>query len=549
MSIANEIWHNANIRTLDASNPAASALAVLDGRIMGVGSDPDILQLCGPGTKLHDLHGRQILPGFVESHTHALWGSCQALFEINVSFQASFDDLVAAIREEASGSSSHAIVTGGPWRPDMRSAMGPIPRDTLDAISPDVAVAISDVTKHLLWCNSRALEMAGLDDDVEDIPGGVIERDANTGKPNGILAETACAPVRKLFRRNERELAEASRHFIGYFNSLGFTAFKEPMATEAELAAYRAADERGELTLHMAAHLVRQSPLVPEMVPYEELERWRREYASPNVRTSFAKLFLDGVAPGFTASFLQPYLNSAGVGVENHDPDATLLLTPEQIADEIIELDRRGFTVKMHSVGDNATRRGLDGIEAARKRNGDSGLRHEIAHAAFIDKTDLPRFAKLSAVAEVSPKLWFPNPATAAQVEVLGEERVERCHAIKDYLSAGAEVTYASDWPAAAPNANPWIGLAGMISRKDPTGKFAGSVGADQAISLDEALPLFTTNGARSLDMENETGSLKDGKWADFIVLDEPLESLSPEEIGAVEVRQTIWKGKTVFER
>ncbi len=203
----------------------------------------------------------------------------------------------------------------------------------------------------------------------------------------------------------------------------------------------------------------------------------------------------------------------------------------------------------MHSVGDNATRRGLDGIEAARRRNGDSGLRHEIAHAAFIDKTDLPRFAKLSAVAEVSPKLWFPNPATAAQVEVLGEERVERCHAIKDYLSAGAEVTYVSDWPAAAPNANPWIGLAGMIFRKDPTGKFAGSVGADQAISLVEALPLFTINGARSLDMEDETGSIKDGKWADFIVLDEPLESLSPEEIGAVEVRETIWKGKTVFER
>ena len=111
------------------------------------------------------------------------------------------------------------------------------------------------------------------------------------------------------------------------------------------------------------------------------------------------------------------------------------------------------------------------------------------------------------------------------------------------------EVTYASDWPAAAPNANPWIGLAGMLTRKDPTGKYQGTVGADQAISLDQALPLFTINGARSLRMENVTGSLAVGKQADFIVLDRPLETLAAEEIAAIEPRETIWNGQLVFER
>ena len=546
---ATHIWHNAKVRTMDLARPIASAIAVAEGRILAVGNDAEILNLSKPKTKTFNLHGKQILPGFVESHTHALWGACQELFEVNVSFQATFDELVAEIQAKIAALPDATFITGGPWRPDMRAEMGTNPRETLDAIAPDRAVAIADVTKHLLWCNSRALEMAGMDGDIADIPGGVIERDPATGKANGILAETACAPVRALTVRSEAEWGQASSHFVEYFNRLGFTAFKEPMAMEAELAAYKAADEHGVLTLHAAAHLVRQSPLVPEMVPYDEMERWRREYASENVRTDFAKLFLDGVAPGFTASFTEPYLASSGYDTAKHNPDATLLLTPEQISDEISELDRRGFTVKMHSVGDNATRRGLDGIEAARKRNGDSGLRHEIAHAAFIRSEDLGRFKSLNAVAEVSPKLWFPNPATKAQIAVLGEDRVQRCHALRDYLEAGAQVTYASDWPAAAPNANPWIGLAGMISRRDPGGVFPGTVGADQAISLDQALPLFTINGARSLRMENETGSIEVGKWADFIILDDPLETLSAEEIGAVEVRQTVWKGQTVYAR
>ena len=473
MAVATQIWHNAKVRTMDPETPHATAIAAADGRIIAVGSDTEILNLSNAEAKIVNLHGRQILPGLVESHTHALWGGYQELFEIAVGYGASFEELIGAVRERIRGLSERRLLTGGPWRRDMREHMGANPRETLDAVSADIPIALSDVTKHLLWCNSRALEMAGMGGDVEDIPGGVIERDPATGKPNGILAETACAPVRRLSTPTADQMAEATRHFVKKFNQLGFTAFKEPMAMEPDLMAYRAADERGELTLHVATHLVRQSPLVPERVPYEEMERWRVEYASTHVRTGFAKLFLDGVAPGFTASFLDPYQSSSGYDAERHDPDATLLLDPDEIAREVTELDRRGFTVKMHCVGDNAIRKGLDGIEAARRNNGPSGLRHEIAHAPFVHPTDYPRFSALNAVAEVSPKLWFPNAATAAQVAVLGKERVERCHAIRDYLEAGIEVTYASDWPAASPDPNPWTGLAGMICRADPMAKFS----------------------------------------------------------------------------
>ena len=248
---------------------------------------------------------------------------------------------------------------------------------------------------------------------------------------------------------------------VGYFNRLGFTAFKEPMAFEEELRTYQAADRRDQLTLHMAAHIVHSSPLGGETVPHDRMDQLRLRYASDNVRLDFAKLFLDGVAPGYTASFIEPYLAESGYDTSSYNPDSILLILPAALNEMLIELDRRGYTVKMHAVGDNAIRKGLDAIEAARTANGQSGLRHEIAHSNYVSDADLLRFRGAGAVAELSPKMWYPNPGTPVQIALLGRERVQKNHRIADLLKAGAKMTYGSDWPAAAPDANPWTGLWG----------------------------------------------------------------------------------------
>ncbi|MFT5111392.1 MAG: putative amidohydrolase YtcJ [Parasphingorhabdus sp.] len=201
----------------------------------------------------------------------------------------------------------------------------------------------------------------------------------------------------------------------------------------------------------------------------------------------------------------------------------------------------------MHAVGDRAVRAGLDAIEVARNTNGFSGLRHEIAHTAFVHPQDLERFAKLNTVAEVSPKLWYPNAITSGQIKVLGEDRTHRCHPIASLLSAGALVTYGSDWPAAAPDANPWPGIAGMLSRQDPLQRYPGTVGADEAINLASALPLFTTNGAKCMGLEDHIGSLQVGKSADFVQLEKSIFDMSSQEIGAIQVSATIFEGQVVF--
>ena len=145
------IWHNARIRTMDPEHPFATALAARDGKITAVGRDADILTLTGPGTQVTNLHGKAVLPGFVESHTHALWGACQELFDVNVSFRASYAQLIDAVRERVVTAKDRHLIIGGSWRPDMREQMGPNPSQTLDAVSPDIPVALSDVTKNLIW--------------------------------------------------------------------------------------------------------------------------------------------------------------------------------------------------------------------------------------------------------------------------------------------------------------------------------------------------------------------------------------------------------------
>ncbi len=541
-----QIWINGLIETLDAQNPFATAIAISQEKIIAVGNDQEVLNLKRPGTKILNFDKKFVMPGLVESHTHALWGACKKLFDVSVDFTSSLDNLLAATKSRVAQASQNTIVIGGPWRIDMFDNINENPKNILDRLAPDTPVVLEDTTQHSLWCNTKAIELVGIDNLKKDFKDGIAQKDSD-GNLNGIFSEGACRPIRAKLKRTESQLKEASAHFVELFNQLGITSFKEPMADEDNLSAYMKYDKTGQLTLHMAAHIAKFSPLTSGEISFEKIEKLRKDYKSENIRTDFAKLFLDGVAPTFTASFFHPYTAQSGYDNDSHDPEKTLLMDHDYLFDILAELDNRGFTTKIHAVGDYAIHTALNAIEKTRKKNGFSGLRHEIAHSPFIIEDDLKRFKKLDVVAEVSPKLWFPNPMTKAQVHVLGYDRVQKCHPIKSLLNAGVNVTYASDWPAGTPDPNPWIGLAGMISRKDPNNNYEGYIGKNEAISLEQALPIFTVNGAKSLGMEKETGTISIGKWADFIILEKPIQNYNIKEIANMEVQKTIWKGKIVY--
>lgn len=540
--IPDTILTGARIRTMDPARPHAQALAIAQGRVLAAGSVSDIAVLAGPGTRTHHLGGRCVMPGLIDAHAHPLWGACRDLFEVFAGLGTPLPVLLDLVATRAAQVPPGTWIIGGPWQPFRRGDLGARPADLLDRITPHHPVALKDASQHSLWVNSAALALAGIGPGTADIPGGEIERGPD-GTPTGILIEAATSLVQPLLAPSAANLDRAARHASAYFHSLGITGVKEAMAFEAELAAYAGADADGALKLHVAAHLTRYSPFNGDFIPFDVLSDLRTRYGHGHIGTDFAKLFLDGVPISRTAAFTDPY-----PGVDSpHDAERLLLIPPDRLAQELIALDAAGFTVKMHAAGDRAIQAGLDAIAAARAENGPSGLRHEIAHTNFVRPQDLPRFAALGAVAEVSPKLWFPNPVTPGQRQVLGPDRADRIHPIAALLRAGAEVIYGSDWPAAAPDADPWVGLAGMLTRADPTGRHPGFVGRDQAISLDTALPLFTTNGARSLGLDGKTGALVPGASADLIVLPTDPADLDAPAVAAIRPLATLFEGRVVY--
>lgn len=546
MQKADTVFEGGAILTLDPACPIAEAIAVAQGRILACGTRHDLDPFIGPGTRRISLGGRFVMPGLIESHTHALWGACRDLFQIYVGYSANTKQLADAVHQRTGEIAKGDWISGGPWRYEMREDLGMTPREWLDTLAPHHPVALFDTSQHAVWCNSEALTRAGITDDSPPIEGGLIERD-HQGKLTGFMAEAAVAPIRASIVETPAQLRQACDYALRYLNSLGYTGFKEPSASETILATYAQACDDGRWTLHGAAHINAFSPLAGGLVPMNDINRMRETYARDDLALNYAKLFIDGVAPAHTASFLDPYQPAEGYDPSDHDPDATLLMSPSALNDKVTELDHHGYVVKMHAVGDNAIRKGLDAIEAARRANGPSGLRHEIAHSAFVSDADLPRFAQLDAIAEVSPKLWMPNAATRSQRAVLSGEQLSRLHRIRDLITAGAEVIFGTDWPASAPDADPWTGLAGMLNRQDASGTYAGTMNADQAIPLDQALTLFTSNAARAMGLAGKTSILTTGAWADFIILSEDIRGLSPEQIATVKVQETVWKGQTVF--
>jgi predicted amidohydrolase YtcJ len=300
------------------------------------------------------------------------------------------------------------------------------------------------------------------------------------------------------------------------------------------------------LSLHVAASI--RTPYGHRVEPLDlsEVERIRDNYASPHLHLDFVKIFLDGVpTPARTAAMLDPYVPD---DIHGDQFIGNLHVPLETLAQDLIALDAKGFTVKMHAAGDRSVRVGLDAIEAARKVNGSSGLRHELAHAGYIHPDDMPRFAALNAVADISPVLWHPSPIVDAVVSAVGP-RGEHYFPVRDLLDSGALVVAGTDWPAVAPTANPWVGIEALVTRSDPAGQMEGQFWAEQAVTLEEAIRIYTLNGARALRLDALTGSVEVGKSADIIVLDRNLFEIPVDDVGETEVQMTFFEGRLIFTR
>lgn len=533
------------VYTVNPGMPWAQAVAVRDGRILAVGSNDEVSRHRGDETEIIDLGGKMVMPGIVDAHVHPAWGGVKELYQCNFPFSATPEDIATAVKDCVAAQPDSEWIVGGQWTSDF-FVNNPMesPRRWLDRVSGDKAVVLIDDSGHNHWANSRALALMNISKTSEVPPGVRIGRETPGGEPNGVLEEAytlirSAVPPWSL----EQYLAGAG-YSVEQANRFGVTGMKDASASPVETEAFYQLDQAGKLTMHVAAALFLPSTETKNDLDAARFVQLRDKFRSPHVHTEFVKIFLDGVPTASrTAAMLDPYL-PAHEGEEGGHGE--LYLEADALGDALTELDALGFTVKIHTAGDAAVRVGLDAIERARKANGSSGLRHELAHAGFVHPEDIPRFAALDAVADFCPHIWFPSPIMDSIVGALGE-RGRHYWPTRDLLDSGAPMLAGSDWPSAVPDMNPWPGMEALVTRRDPRGDYPGALWEEQAITLEEAVRLFTLDGARALKLQNVTGSVETGKSADLIVLQDNLFEIPASRIGETRVVLTLFEGRPVF--
>ena len=536
---------NGKIYTVASATPWVSAVAIRDGRYVYAGSNEGVAAWRGPATREIDLAGRMAMPGINDSHSHPWQGGVKELFECNFPFSAGLDEIAATLRACIEKNPDSQWIMGGQWNSDFfkNNALAS-PRGWLDDVVGDRAVYLEDDSGHHAWVSSKALELAGVTATTPDPAGGKFLRDAS-GAPNGVALETATLAIGSVLPEGSLEdNVAAIRKAVEMANAFGITGMLEARTPANVSPAYAEADRSGQITTHVVTDLQTPPPERDKVMDVAALEAISDLYASKNVHTRFAKIFLDGVPTASrSAVMIEPYL------VDEQNPTPTsgmLMIEPELLQRDLQALDAAGFTVKIHTAGDGSVRLALDAIEAVRKSNGPSGLRHELAHAGYIHPDDLPRFAQLNVTADLSPYLWYPRPVIDSIVGAVGE-RGYRYFPIKDLLASGANVAMGSDWPSVAVNMNPWPAIEAMVTRRNPLRDDDETLWQEQAITLEQALEIATRYGARAYRLEAVTGSVEVGKSADLIVLNHNLFDIPPDQISETAPELTLFAGQVVY--
>ena len=528
-----------SIRTMDAARPQAEAVAVRGGHVAAAGSAEEMGGLAGPGTRVLELDGRTVLPGFQDAHLHPPDGGLTKL-ACDLHGAASKEECLQVVADYAAGHRDLEWIVGDGWSLDSFPGGTPSRAD-LDAVVPDRPVFLVNRDGHGAWVNSRALELAGVGASTGDPSDGRIERDAS-GEPQGTLHEGAIGLVERLVPEPTPEAwEEGIRLAQAELHALGITAWQDATVRPETLAAYRSLAERGELTMRTEGNLLWDRSQGDEQV--EELVALRADGSVGRLRIRGAKIFQDGVAENTTAAMLVPYLGGDGRPTANR---GISMHEAAELARMVTLLDARGFQVHVHAIGDRAVRESLDAVEAAERANGRRDARHHFAHLQFVHPDDMPRFRSLGVIANIQP-YWacVDGYVTDLTIPFVGPGPSAYMYPFGSLRCAGAALAIGSDWTVSTANPLPQIEVA--VKRVSPEERDAEPLLPGEALDLETALAAFTTGSAYVNFLERETGSLVPGKLADLVVLDRDLFDPGAGPVGDARVLLTLVEGEAVY--
>ncbi|MFF9765733.1 amidohydrolase [Streptomyces sp. NPDC014636] len=519
----------------------ATAAAVTGDRITAVGH-AEVRELAGPRTEVVDLAGRLLLPGFQDAHVHPVPAGLE-LSQCDLTGATTAEETVAAVRAYADAHPERKWILGGGW--SMEAFAGGTPsKELLDAVVPDRPVYLPNRDHHGAWVNSRALELAGIDQLTPDPADGRIERDA-LGEPSGTLQEGAMQLVGRLTpAAGPADRLAALLHAQRHLHALGITAWQDALVgdfigMDDPAQAYLAAAAEGSLTARVVGALWWDRERGAEQIP--ELVAKREALSRGRFRAGTVKLMLDGVAENHTAALLDPYLDRCGCTTANRGKS---FIDPERLPRYVTELDALGFQCHFHALGDRAVRDALDAIEAARTANGPSDTRPHLAHLQVVHPDDVPRFARLGATANIQP-LWAAHEPQMDELTIpfLGPERAAWQYPFGALARSGARLAAGSDWPVSSPD--PLQGIHVAVNRVEPGG--TGPVFLpDERLSLADALTAYTA-GSAYVNHLDDSGRVAVGALADLVVLDRDPFAGPPETIAETTVALTYVGGACVY--
>jgi predicted amidohydrolase YtcJ len=528
------------IATMDPARSWASALAVRDGRIAAVGADTAIRPLIGPRSRVIELRGRTVIPGFQDAHVHPVHGGLH-LLRCSLHDETDVAAYARIIGDYAREHPAEPWILGGGWY--MAAFPGGLPgRDLLDRIVPDRPAILSSRDGHSAWVNSRALELAGITAETADPPDGRIERDAD-GSPSGTLQEGAMDLVERVAPADTpADLEAALRLGQSHLHSLGITAWQDAIIEpEAEELAYVALASRDELTGRVVGALWWDRRRGDEQI--EELVERRATTSIGRYRATSVKLMMDGVLENFTGAMLEPYADGHGGTTSNR---GLLQIDPDRLSRSVPRLDALGFQPHFHAIGDRAVRASLDAVEAARRANGPSDTRPHIAHIQVIHPDDVPRFRELGVAANAQP-FWaaHEDQMDVLTIPFIGERWLWQ-YPFRSLRAAGATLAMGSDWSVTT--ANPLWEIEIAVERRYREQPESRKVFLpDQRLELVDALAAFTA-GSAYVNHLDETGSLEVNKMADLTILDRDLFDRGAGAIGEARVIGTLVDGVALYE-